>query len=103
MITCRGGRSSPPRILPPLPIRTPTDRHTVVQLRHALAGEVAPVVEASLGKRNAETAIQVLADLRGNRLVVIGPATVRQRLIELVRGLDVIDRALEVTDAEVAS
>lgn len=65
------------------------NRHTVVQLRHALAGEVAPVVEASLGKRNAETAVQVLADLRGNRLVVIGPATVRQRLIELVRGLDV--------------
>ncbi|WP_095056478.1 MULTISPECIES: type II secretion system secretin GspD [unclassified Pseudomonas] len=62
--------------------------HTVVQLRHAQAADVAPVIEASLGKRNAESAIQVLADNRTNRLIFIGPPAVRQRLTELARGLD---------------
>lgn len=62
--------------------------HVVVQLKHALAGDVAPVIEASMGKRNAESAIQVLADTRTNRLIFIGPPVVRQRLIELARGLD---------------
>ncbi|MGF6164859.1 general secretion pathway protein D [Pseudomonas sp. 2725] len=62
--------------------------HAVVQLKHAQAGDVAPVIEASMGKRNAESAIQVLADTRTNRLIFIGPPVVRQRLIELARGLD---------------
>lgn len=63
--------------------------HAVVQLRHAQASDVAPVMEASLGKRNADTTIQVLADSRTNRLVLIGPPKVRQRLTELARGLDI--------------
>lgn len=63
--------------------------HAVVQLRHAQAGDIAPVMESSLGKRNADTAIQVLADTRTNRLILIGPPAVRQRLTELARGLDI--------------
>ncbi|MGY2186087.1 Type II secretion system protein D precursor [compost metagenome] len=63
--------------------------HAVVQLRHAQASDVAPVMEASLGKRNADTTIQVLADSRTNRLILIGPPAVRQRLAELARGLDI--------------
>ncbi|MFU2326515.1 type II secretion system secretin GspD [Pseudomonas sp. NFX98] len=63
--------------------------HAVVQLRHAQASDVAPVMEASLGKRNADTTIQVLADSRTNRLIFIGPPAVRQRLAELARGLDI--------------
>lgn len=63
--------------------------HTVVQLQHAQASDVASLMEASLGKRNADSAIQVLADNRTNRLILIGPSVVRQRLTELARGLDV--------------
>ncbi|NUT73800.1 type II secretion system secretin GspD [Pseudomonas sp. C1C7] len=63
--------------------------HTVIQLQHAQASDVAALMEASLGKRNAESVIQVLADTRTNRLILIGPAAVRQRLSALARGLDV--------------
>jgi general secretion pathway protein D len=63
--------------------------HAVVQLRHAQASDVAPVMEATLGKRNADSAIQVLADSRTNRLILIGPPAVRQRLAQLARGLDI--------------
>ena len=66
-----------------------SNMHAVVQLRHARVSDVAPVMEASLGKRTAESAIQVLADSRTNRLILIGPAAVRQRLAELARGLDI--------------
>lgn len=64
------------------------NRHAVLQLQHAQAADVASVIEASLGKRNAESALQVLSDPRTNRLVFVGPVAVRQRLIELARGLD---------------
>jgi general secretion pathway protein D len=73
-----------------------SSRHAVVQLRHAQASDIASVMETSLGKRNADTAIQVLADTRTNRLILIGPPTVRQRLTELARGLDI--PATETTD-----
>ncbi|WP_338584317.1 type II secretion system secretin GspD [Pseudomonas sp. MAG733B] len=63
--------------------------HAVVQLLHAQASDVAPVMEASLGKRNADSTIQVLADSRTNRLIFIGPPAVRHRLAELARGLDI--------------
>ena len=63
--------------------------HAVVQLQHAQASDVASLMEASLGKRNADTTIQVLADSRTNRLILIGPSAVRQRLTELARGLDI--------------
>lgn len=63
--------------------------HAVVQLRHAQVSDVVSVMESSLGKRNADTSIQVLADTRTNRLILIGPPAVRQRLTELARGLDI--------------
>jgi general secretion pathway protein D len=63
--------------------------HSVVQLQHAQASDVALLMDASLGKRNVDTTIQVLADSRTNRLILIGPPTVRQRLTELARGLDI--------------
>ena len=62
--------------------------HAVVQLQHAQAADVASVIESSLGKRNADTTIQVLADARTNRLILIGPASVRQRLVDLAHRLD---------------
>lgn len=62
--------------------------HAVVQMRHAQAADVATIIESSLGKRNTDTTIQVLADDRTNRLILIGPPAVRQRLIDLARGLD---------------
>lgn len=65
------------------------DQHAVVPLRFAQASDVATVIESSLGKRNADSPIQVLADVRTNRLIVIGPVVVRQRLTELIRQLDV--------------
>lgn len=65
------------------------DQHTVVSLRFAQASDIATVIESSLGKRNADSLIQVLADVRTNRLIVIGPLAVRQRLTELIRQLDV--------------
>ncbi|VVN05784.1 type II secretion system secretin GspD [Pseudomonas fluorescens] len=64
------------------------NQHAVVQMQHAQAADVATVMESSLGKRSADTAIQVLADSRTNRLILIGPPSVRQRLIDLARRLD---------------
>jgi general secretion pathway protein D len=63
--------------------------HVVVRLRHAQAGDIAPVMEASTGKREADAAGLVIADARSNRLVIIGPPAVRQRLVDLARTLDV--------------
>ena len=45
-------------------------------------------MDATLGQRNADTAIQVIADTRTNRLILVGPPTVRQRLVDLARRLD---------------
>ena len=64
-------------------------KHSVVQLQHAQASALVPVIEASVGKRSADSAIQVLADARTNRLILIGPAAVRQRLAELAGHLDI--------------
>ncbi len=62
--------------------------HSVMQLKYAQAADVLTIIESSLGKRNADTAIQALADHRTNRLIFIGPPAVRQRLLDLARGLD---------------
>ncbi|WP_454862830.1 type II secretion system secretin GspD [Pseudomonas hormoni] len=62
--------------------------HAVVQMHHAQAADVMTIIESSLGKRAADTSIQVLADTRTNRLILIGPPSVRQRLIDLARSLD---------------
>lgn len=66
-----------------------SQQHTVLPLQHAQASHTASVIEASMGKRSAETAIQVLADTRTNRLIFVGPSDVRQRLIGMARSLDV--------------
>ncbi|MBT2338206.1 MULTISPECIES: type II secretion system secretin GspD [Pseudomonas] len=63
--------------------------HVVVPLRHAQAGDIAPVMEAAAGKREGDTAGLVIADARSNRLVIIGAPAVRQRLVDLARTLDV--------------
>lgn len=63
--------------------------HVVVRLQHALAGDIAPLMEASGGKREGDTAGLVIADARSNRLVIIGAPATRQRLVDLARTLDV--------------
>ncbi|WP_347906119.1 type II secretion system secretin GspD [Pseudomonas purpurea] len=63
--------------------------HTLVTLRHGLAADIAKVLEASLGKSGAEAGSLVIADPRANRLVVVGPAAARQRLVQLAGSLDV--------------
>ncbi len=64
------------------------NQHAMLLLRHAQAADVAQVIEATLGKRSTDTTIQVLADPRTNRLIFIGPAAVRKRLLELASSLD---------------
>lgn len=63
--------------------------HSLVVVRHGLAGEIATVLEASLGKSGAEAGSLVIADPRANRLVVVGPVEARQRLVRLAQSLDV--------------
>ncbi|WP_166358070.1 type II secretion system secretin GspD [Pseudomonas akapageensis] len=60
--------------------------HELVQLRHAVAADLVKIIETSLGK--GDSTIRVLADTRGNRLLILGPAKVRQRLARLARSLD---------------
>lgn len=62
--------------------------HSLVELRHGLASDIAKVMEPSLGKQTADSATQVIVDVANNRLVLIGPAAVRQRLTALARTLD---------------
>lgn len=63
--------------------------HVMVRLRHARAADIASILEASGGKREGDTAGSVIADTRGNSLVIIGAPLVRQRLVDLARILDV--------------
>lgn len=62
--------------------------HGLVDLKHGRAQEIARLMEQSLGKQAAESGAQVIADPRGNRLVVLGTAPVRQRLTALAQSLD---------------
>lgn len=62
--------------------------HELVDLRHGVAADIAQLMEASIGKQNADSGIQVLADPRSNRLVIVGTPAVRQRLVQLARSLD---------------
>lgn len=66
------------------------NNHELIELRHGVAADIAQLMEASLGKQNAESAISVLADPRGNRLVIVGTAAVRERLVRLARSLDTV-------------
>lgn len=62
--------------------------HTVVSLRHGLAQALARVLEQSLGKQGLDAGNLVIADVRNNRLVLVGNAPTRQRLERLARDLD---------------
>nr|WP_225920164.1 type II secretion system secretin GspD [Pseudomonas vanderleydeniana] len=62
--------------------------HDVLPLQHGLAADLARVLEQSLGKQGADSGSQVIADTRGNRLLLIGPQAVRKRLLALARSLD---------------
>ncbi|NIL15892.1 type II secretion system secretin GspD [Pseudomonas sp. AN3A02] len=64
--------------------------HELVEVRHGVAADIAQLMEASIGKQNADSGIQVLADTRSNRLLIVGPPVVRQRLVQLARGLDTL-------------
>jgi general secretion pathway protein D len=64
--------------------------HELVEVRHGVAADIAQLMEASIGKQNADSGIQVLADTRSNRLVIVGPPVVRQRLVQLARSLDTL-------------
>ncbi|MBV4554595.1 type II secretion system secretin GspD [Pseudomonas sp. SWRI102] len=63
--------------------------HRVLRLSHAQAGDIAPIMQATAGKREGDAAGLVIADTRSNRLVIIGAPSVRQRLVDLARTLDV--------------
>ncbi|MBA2924702.1 type II secretion system secretin GspD [Pseudomonas sp. P7] len=67
--------------------------HELVELRHGVAADIARLMEASIGKQNADSAIQVLADPRSNRLVIVGTAAARQRLVQLAHSLDTVTPA----------
>lgn len=62
--------------------------HSVVQLRHALAEQLVRVLEQSLGKQGVESGSLVIADVRNNRLVLIGNPATRRRLAALAMTLD---------------
>lgn len=61
--------------------------HELVTLRKAQAEVVFPVVEAAAG--GPDSGVRVLADMNGNRLLILGPIKSRQRLAQLTRSLDV--------------
>lgn len=64
--------------------------HELVDVRHGVAADIAQLMEASIGKQNPDSGIQVLADTRSNRLVIVGTPAVRQRLVQLARSLDTV-------------
>lgn len=66
------------------------NNHELLELRHGVAADIAALMEATLGKQNADGAISVMADPRANRLVIVGTAAVRQRLVQLARSLDTV-------------
>ncbi len=61
--------------------------YELVTLHKAQASDVLAVVEGAAG--GPESGVRVLADLPGNRLLILGPAKSRQRLAQLSRSLDV--------------
>lgn len=62
--------------------------HSVVNLRHGLASDIAQVMEKSRGKKEAGPGRQVIADPSANRLIILGSEAVRQRLSQMARTLD---------------
>ncbi|MGP6219389.1 type II secretion system secretin GspD, partial [Pseudomonas paraeruginosa] len=65
--------------------------YSIYDLRHAWVAEIAEVLDQSVtpaAGKNAAT-VQVLADSRSNRLVLLGPPQARARLLRLAQSLDV--------------
>ncbi|MFK3817541.1 type II secretion system secretin GspD [Pseudomonas sp. NPDC089407] len=61
--------------------------YELVTLHKAQAEVVFPVVEAAAG--GPDSGVRVLADVSGNRLLILGPIKSRHRLAQLTRSLDV--------------
>ncbi|TWR91120.1 type II secretion system protein GspD [Pseudomonas saxonica] len=62
--------------------------HSMVELKHGLASDIAKVIEKSLDKKTTGASSQVIADLASNRLVILGSDGARKRLSALARSLD---------------
>ena len=71
--------------------RASSDDSSFYDLRHAWAKDVAGVLLESLQRQpGSETgSLQVIADTRSNRLLLLGPPEARQRLLKLAQQLDV--------------
>ncbi len=62
--------------------------HSMVELKHGLASDIAKVIEQSLDKKTTGASSQVIADSSANRLVILGSDAARKRLSGLARSLD---------------
>ncbi len=63
------------------------DNFSVYELKHAWVSELANILGSSL--QNAQAAgVQVIADSRSNRLLLLGPREARLRLLKLAQSLD---------------
>ncbi|MCE4057120.1 type II secretion system secretin GspD [Pseudomonas sp. Au-Pse12] len=62
----------------------------ILQLKHAWAGDVAKTLTDSLTDSNgAQTSAKAIGDSRSNRLILVGPAPIRQQMQRLAQSLDV--------------
>jgi len=61
--------------------------HELVSLHKAQVSDLLPVIEAAAG--GADSGVRVLGDARSNRLLILGPATLRKRMAQMARSLDV--------------
>lgn len=61
--------------------------HELVTLQHAQVSDLLSVLEAAAG--SSDSGVRVLADERGNRVLVLGPIKSRLRLAQLARSMDV--------------
>lgn len=68
----------------------------ILQLKHAWAGDVAKTLTDSLTDSNgAQTSAKAIGDARSNRLILVGPAPIRQQMQRLAQSLDVPNNAGE--------
>lgn len=65
--------------------------YSIYDMRHAWVAEIAEVLDRSVTPAAGKSAatVQVLADSRSNRLVLLGPPQARARLLRLAQSLDV--------------
>ncbi|NBF13414.1 type II secretion system secretin GspD [Pseudomonas sp. Fl4BN1] len=68
----------------------------ILQLKHAWAGDVAKTLTDTLTDSNgAQTSAKAIGDARSNRLILVGPAPIRQQMQRLAQSLDVPNNAGE--------